>query len=205
MTDLNVKKTINHLFRGSSWLLVSQIIPTIIKYSKFKHHFIININEFGLQEKYDTLFGNLGYTDYEYWGALCPANKYFTQKKVNFFAKLKSRYRAYLSAKKMSNIIIHSEMNNSIFYFLHTPESAWCCWGNTSQIRHTKWYHFFYKDFWYKLFLDRCKIIITLTDLDKKAFEDAYGYSKIIISSYSYIYMTLKRLSLEKNIVVIEF
>lgn len=39
---LTDKKIINHLFNGDSWLLVSQMIRAIIKYSGYKHHFIIN-------------------------------------------------------------------------------------------------------------------------------------------------------------------
>lgn len=209
-------KVINHLFIGSSWLLVSQMVSKIIDYSHHKHHFIIVINGEHQREQYDRLFANLFYTDYEYWFYLYDDKEvelissklkllYCKLILKGIFVKYKYIYNWLLifdqiQKSKFDNLILHSEISEITSFLVRgNINVAWCCWGwiptisNRTAIR-----RFLRKEYYYRRFMDHCSLIIVLTEADKEKFERVYAYNNIIVSSYSFIY-NFKELKVSKS------
>lgn len=207
----------NHIFIGSSWLLVSQMITKIIKYSEREHHFVIIINADGQQEQYEDLFFHLGHSDYEYWYYIYKEESLFTTKVHLHYLYVKLllsgiviRYNEisrWLLIYEMiihcgfDNIIFHSELSEvALFLGKEKIKTVWCCWGSIPYYSpKTSRLFFKKKEYHYRYFLDNCYSIVVLTEADKKSFEQIYNYNNIVLSSYSYIYDYDNLIALEKQ------
>ncbi|MBS5527839.1 MAG: TDP-N-acetylfucosamine:lipid II N-acetylfucosaminyltransferase [Prevotella sp.] len=190
---------VNHLFIGTSWLLVSQMITKILEYSKYKHHFIVISNAKDLTKQYQDFFCTLQYENYDIitnysMTGLKKIQSYYMLLKNHVFLPYNSlKYYfcliEYLRNNPISNLIVHFEMSGfaPILYKTEYPV-VWCCWGGIPQYNKKSILKYLRRSYWFKNFIEACYKVVALTDSDKKMIEQNYNCNGVITLSYSYIY-----------------
>ena len=192
---MGATKVIYHLYNGSSWLLVSQMIRAIVKYSNYKHHFVINTYQCDVS-KYIRLFEELNHKEYTLLSSnfLCNIINYLNL----IFHGIIVRYSAikswlplcsFFSRITPPNLVIHSEMD----FFApilkgYDINYVWCCWGHIPSYNSDAKLLRFRSSFYFKEFIDKCKMIVALTENDKERLIEQYPSARVLVSSYSYIY-----------------
>ena len=175
-TDCNrVPVPIYHIFKADAYFHTLDMIENIIKYSKYKHFFVVvGINE-RTKPFFDTLFLNHHYDQYTY--IYEKSSSRYTRLISNILKRLFSielhnfeiDLLKYISNSSGNSIILHSNYT-TVFYllfsFMKNKNKIWVCWGSIYNPEHSNSIKYNLGIYLYKIIYNNYSSIICTMQAD---------------------------------------
>lgn len=195
-------KKIYHLLPSHTTHLTPGIIRSIIVASKYKHFFLIYLNDPDKKGIYTSLFETINYSNYAFVGNDTSYKDRFRyllleiqypRYHIKHSDKEKKLYGRLLTLR-IDNLVIHGELGmygTGIYKTLLAANipTVWVCWGNIPTLHRSIIYKF--TTYHYKtLFLNRLFCVCALTNNDKDLLMNRFKIHNIQLCPYiqNYLY-----------------
>ena len=167
--------SIYHIFKADAYFHTLDMIENIIKFSKYKHFFVIvGINEI-TKPFFDTLFLNHHYNQYTYIYEKSSSRS--TRLISNILKRLlhiellnfENDLLKYISNSSINSLILHSNFTTMfylLFSFMKNINKTWVCWGSIYNPKRSNFIKYTLGIYLYKIIYNNYSNIICTMQAD---------------------------------------